>query len=124
MRTNIKPDVATRVIGALTLLIALLLAMATQAYAAPAQSDAVSPTAAIPAFNSSAALADGEPGTLVLTKTVRSDVAQPIRPGQLFTYVVSIAHVGGSAPAQTVVSGYLWTAIAPPIRETGRGCKG
>ncbi|MCB0186113.1 MAG: DUF11 domain-containing protein, partial [Caldilineaceae bacterium] len=69
----------------------------------------------------------GEPGTLELRKGVAfgADVTGNIvRPGDTVTYTIQLAHIGGSAPAATVVSDTLPSGVhlagRPQVAVDGR----
>lgn len=61
----------------------------------------------------------GQPGELHIAKRVATTTT-PIKPGDIFTYTVEIEHVGGTAPAVTVMQDELpaGVVLAGPIQVT------
>lgn len=61
----------------------------------------------------------GQPGELRIAKRVEI-TATPVKPGDIFTYTIEIEHVGGVAPATTVMQDELpaGVVLAGPIQVT------
>ncbi len=96
----------SRVIGALTIAAALLLAATMHTWAAPRAAPGQAHTYAATAQNPQTPDIHGQPGKLELEKTVKS-ASDPATAGDIVTYTIRLKHVGGTGPAITSLSDAL-----------------